>query len=90
MIGHHHTLTRRRERKDGGIKIIKKRPPETNHHSAPHIGCTTRKRTSMCFQHSHKMWCLAAASEEHVRRSLIRACMARTNYFIYISVCVCV
>jgi len=48
MIGHHHTLARRRERKDGGIE--KKNPPETNHRSAPHIGCTTRKRTSMCFQ----------------------------------------
>jgi len=25
MIGHHHTLTRRRERKDGGIEIKKKK-----------------------------------------------------------------
>jgi hypothetical protein len=44
----------------------------------------------MCFQRSHKMWCLATASEEHVRRPLAKACMACTNYFICISVFVCV
>jgi len=44
MIGHHHTLARRREKR---WRNRKENPSETIHCFAPHIGCTTRKRTSI-------------------------------------------
>jgi len=45
MIGHHHTLTRRRERKDGGIEKKSHQRPTT---ALPHIQAAPLDRGHQC------------------------------------------